>query len=33
MALPETLVAELDELCTHYPERRAALIPALQRCK
>ncbi len=33
MALPEKLVAELDELCTHYPERRAALIPALHRCQ
>ena len=33
MALPEKLVEELDELCTHYPERRAALIPALHRCQ
>ena len=33
MALPEALVEELDELCTHYPERRAALIPALHRCQ
>jgi NADH-quinone oxidoreductase subunit E len=33
MALPESLTAELDELCTHYPERRAALIPALHRCQ
>jgi len=31
--LPEDLVAELDELVTHYPERRAALIPALHRCQ
>ena len=31
MALPAALVAELDELVTHYPERRAALIPALHR--
>ena len=29
--LPEGLVAELEELVTHYPERRAALIPALHR--
>jgi NADH-quinone oxidoreductase E subunit len=33
MALPENLVRELDELVTHYPERRAALIPALHRCQ
>ena len=33
MALPETLVSEFDELVTHYPERRAALIPALHRCQ
>jgi NADH-quinone oxidoreductase subunit E len=33
MALPETLVRELDELVTHYPEKRAALIPALHRCQ
>jgi NADH-quinone oxidoreductase subunit E len=33
MMLPEDLVQELDELCTHYPERRAALIPALHRCQ
>lgn len=31
--LPAALVAELDELVTHYPERRAALIPALHRCQ
>lgn len=33
MALPAELVAEFDELVTHYPERRAALIPALHRCQ
>ena len=33
MALPQALTRELDELCTHYPERRAALIPALHRCQ
>ncbi len=33
MALPEALVREFDELATHYPERRAALIPALHRCQ
>ena len=33
MALPDKLVSELDELCTHYPERRAALVPALHRCQ
>jgi NADH-quinone oxidoreductase subunit E len=33
MALPEHLVRELDQLATHYPERRAALIPALHRCQ
>ena len=32
-ALPEALVAELDELKTHYPEARAALIPFLHRCQ
>ena len=32
-ALTPELIAELDELCTHYPERRAALIPALHRCQ
>ena len=31
--LPQALVDELTELCTHYPERRAALIPALHRCQ
>jgi len=33
MALPDALITELDELVTHYPERRAALIPALHRCQ
>ena len=31
--LTPALVAEFDELVTHYPERRAALIPALHRCQ
>jgi NADH-quinone oxidoreductase subunit E len=31
--LPIELVREFDELVTHYPERRAALIPALHRCQ
>jgi NADH:ubiquinone oxidoreductase subunit E len=31
--LPPELVSELEELATHYPERRAALIPALHRCQ
>jgi NADH:ubiquinone oxidoreductase subunit E len=33
MALPAKLVQEFDELVTHYPQRRAALIPALHRCQ
>jgi NADH-quinone oxidoreductase E subunit len=33
MALPQTLLAEFDELCSHYPQKRAALIPALHRCQ
>ena len=33
MALPQNLVSEFDELVTHYPERRAGLIPALHRCQ
>ena len=33
MALTDALKAEFDELVTHYPERRAALIPALHRCQ
>jgi NADH:ubiquinone oxidoreductase subunit E len=31
--LPESLLGELEELVTHYPHRRAALIPALHRCQ
>ncbi|MSR61430.1 MAG: NAD(P)H-dependent oxidoreductase subunit E [Planctomycetes bacterium] len=31
--LPERLRAEFSELLTHYPERQAALIPALHRCQ
>ena len=33
MALSNALRAELEELCTHYPQRQAALIPALHRCQ
>lgn len=33
MALPEALTRELDELVRNYPEKRAALIPALHRCQ
>jgi len=33
MALPEKLVAEFDQMVTKYPERRAALIPAIHRCQ
>ena len=33
MALSEKLRAELEELASHYPQRRAALIPALHRCQ
>lgn len=33
MAFPDSLTREFDELVTHYPERRAALIPALHRCQ
>ena len=33
MALPQTLVREFDELVKNYPEKRAALIPALHRCQ
>ena len=29
----DALVKEFEELVTHYPERRAALIPALHRCQ
>jgi NADH-quinone oxidoreductase subunit E len=32
-ALPAALRDELEELIGHYPERRAALIPALHRCQ
>lgn len=33
MTLPESLIAEFDELVKKYPERRAGLIPALHRCQ
>jgi NADH-quinone oxidoreductase subunit E len=33
MALPDKLVREFDELVTHYPDRKAGLIPALHRCQ
>ncbi|MBL8801278.1 MAG: NAD(P)H-dependent oxidoreductase subunit E [Planctomycetes bacterium] len=33
MALSPKLVREFDELVTHYPEKRAGLIPALHRCQ
>jgi len=33
MELPDELIRELDELVTHYPEKRAGLIPALHRCQ
>jgi len=33
MALPASLLAEFDHLVSHYPERRAGLIPALHRCQ
>ncbi|MFT7486736.1 MAG: NADH-quinone oxidoreductase subunit E [Candidatus Paceibacteria bacterium] len=33
MALPETLIAEFDELVKKYPSRRSGLIPALHRCQ
>ena len=32
-ALASGLLAEIEELAAHYPERRAALIPALHRCQ
>jgi len=32
-ALPEALARELEQLVQRYPERRAALIPALHRCQ
>ena len=31
--LPAKLLEEFRELMTHYPEKRAALIPALHRCQ
>jgi NADH-quinone oxidoreductase subunit E len=31
--LPPALVEEFEELVTHYPDRRSALIPALHRCQ
>jgi NADH-quinone oxidoreductase subunit E len=31
--LPAALVQELDQLVKRYPEKRAALIPALHRCQ
>jgi len=33
MALSEELRAEFERLCSHYPQRRAGLIPALHRCQ
>ncbi|MFM7298428.1 MAG: NAD(P)H-dependent oxidoreductase subunit E [Planctomycetota bacterium] len=33
MALSDKLQAEFTELVTHYPEKRAGLIPALHRCQ
>ena len=33
MALPAALLRELDLLVQKYPEKRAALIPALHRCQ
>ena len=33
MALPEKLVREFEALAQNYPERRAALIPAVHRCQ
>lgn len=33
MALPDALRDELEELAKNYPERQAALIPALHRCQ
>ena len=31
--LTDALVKEFEELITHYPEKRAGLIPALHRCQ
>lgn len=33
MSLTQALRAEFEELLTHYPQRQAALIPALHRCQ
>ena len=33
MPLPPALVSEIEALARNYPERRAALIPALHRCQ
>jgi NADH-quinone oxidoreductase subunit E len=33
MALPPRLVDEFEALAKNYPERRAALIPAIHRCQ
>ena len=33
MALTQALRTEFEELVTHYPQRQAALIPALHRCQ
>jgi NADH-quinone oxidoreductase subunit E len=33
MALSDAFKAELEELCSHYPRRRAGLIPALHRAQ
>jgi len=33
MSLPQALVQEFETLVQKYPERRAALIPALHRCQ
>lgn len=33
MSLTKELITEFNELRTHYPEHRAALIPALHRCQ
>ncbi len=31
--LPDELVSQIDELLTHYPEKRAALVPSLRKCQ
>jgi len=33
MALPDSLIAEFDQMVKKYPERRSALIPAIHRCQ